>query len=121
RSDALPRRVLLAVAAALALGLLAAPPQRAGAQVTAPPIPPRTPITPPPQQLPPPQQPALPQPGFRQPGLPQLGAAPGPQRPGLPRPAIARQTATLAISGSPYGVARIELPLSNPQRDAAMP
>jgi len=38
-----------------------------------------------------------------------------------PRPAAALQTVTMAVTGSPYGVARIEIPLAAAMRDANLP
>lgn len=38
-----------------------------------------------------------------------------------PRPAAALQTVTMAVSGLPYGVARIEIPLAAAMRDANLP
>ncbi len=37
------------------------------------------------------------------------------------RPAAAMRSMTLAVTGSPYGVAQIELPLADPQRGVALP
>lgn len=83
--------------------------------------------TPPPPPSPPPvadspairppavRPPAIRPPEFRPPGgrLPAAPAVPG-------RAGAALQTMTLAITGQPYGVARIELPLAEPTRESLL-
>lgn len=57
-------------------------------------------------------------------GGPQAGSAPPVQRriePGTGESAGPARTVVTAFSGQPYGVARIELPLGQPRRDARLP
>ena len=72
----------------------------------------------------PPRSPAKPSPGQANPDPDNPGQAPAgptpPSRPSRPatllptRPASDQPTLTMAISGSPYGIARIEIPLAEP-------
>ncbi len=60
-------------------------------------------------------------------GLAQVSAPPELRRPVAPPPgpavipAASVQSTTLAVSGAPYGVARIEIPVGAAQRDAVLP
>jgi len=82
-----------------------AQPRIAPPRVAQPPI-----VQPPASQPPASQPPVRPLPQFRSPV-----AVPG------ARPAAALQTVTMAVTGTPYGVARIEIPLAEALRDGPLP